>query len=385
MSGLRAFRSGCAAALVLLGPSILLLLPAGPAPGADERRRLEEIRTEIEAREAQAREYAEQAEGYLGELDAIDRELSEARRSVRVLRRRQRAAEEELRQVRAAFETAGRALDRTREDLEIRLVALYKSQAAAGIPALYRARDVQEFALRRAALGRIIEHDRELFERHASARRRWTEARQRSESLVAELRGASEQVALREDRIRRNLVERSNSVALLRSRADREQKAAEELRRAAQRLSEILASVPSDRRASAGEGLAQGRVPAPVDGSVRLGFGRQLDREYGTETLMNGVEIEAAPGSPVRAVADGRAMFAGWFKGYGRLVILDHGQGHATVSAYLEDLDVEAGDLVSAGQVIGSVGETGPTGGPGLYFEVRVGGKPVDPQAWLLQ
>jgi septal ring factor EnvC (AmiA/AmiB activator) len=192
-------------------------------------------------------------------------------------------------------------------------------------------------------------------------------------------------VALREDRIRRNLVERSNSLALLRSRADREQKAAEELRRAAERLSEILASVPSDRRASAGEGLAQGRVPAPVDGSVRLGFGRQLDREYGTETLLNGVEIEAEPGSPVRAVADGRAMFAGWFKGYGRLVILDHGRGHATVSAYLEELDVEAGDLVSAGQVIGSVGETGPMGGPGLYFEIRVGGKPVDPQDWLLQ
>jgi septal ring factor EnvC (AmiA/AmiB activator) len=78
-------------------------------------------------------------------------------------------------------------------------------------------------------------------------------------------------------------------------------------------------------------------------------------------------------------------MFAGWFKGYGRLVILDHGRGHATVSAYLEELDVEAGDLVSAGQVIGSVGETGPMGGPGLYFEIRVGGKPVDPQDWLLQ
>jgi septal ring factor EnvC (AmiA/AmiB activator) len=373
------------AALAFFGLAGVVLLPAAPAPGGDERRRLEEIRAEIEAREAQAREYAQEAEGYLGELDAIDRELSEARRSLRVLRKRQRAAEEELSQVRAAFDQAGQARDRTREDLEIRLVALYKSQTAAGIPALYSARDVREFALRRDALGRIIEHDRALFERHAAAQLRWRQARERSESLVAELRGAADQVGLREDRIRRDLVERSNVVALLRSRADREQKAAEELRRAAQRLSEVLKSLPSDRRAPAGSGLVRGRVPAPAAGPSRLGFGRQIDQEYGTETLRNGVEIEAPPGAPVRAVADGRAMFAGWFRGYGRLVILDHGGGHVTVSGYLEELAVEAGDAVRGGQVIGTVGETGPIGGPGLYFEIRVGGKPVDPHDWLLR
>jgi cell division protein FtsX/septal ring factor EnvC (AmiA/AmiB activator) len=377
-------RSSGAAWIGLLGLGSLVLLRPGPAPGADERRRLDQIRTEIEAREEQAQEYAEEAEGYLGELDALDRDLSETRRSIRLLRSRQRTAEEELRQARAAFEAAAGARDRSREELEIRLVALYKSQAAAGIPALYTARDVQELARRRAALGRIIQHDRELFERHAAAQLRWREARDRKESLVAELAAAARQVALREDRSRRDLVERRNLVALLRTRADRERKAAEELRRAAERLSEVLESLPADGRAPTGTGLVRGRVPAPVAGPIRLGFGRQIDQEYGTETLRNGVEIEADPGAPVRAVADGRAMFAGWFRGYGRLVILDHGSGHATVSAYLDELTVEAGDAVPGGQVIGTVAETGPIGGPGLYFEIRMGGKPVDPRGWLL-
>jgi septal ring factor EnvC (AmiA/AmiB activator) len=371
-------------ALVLAGLTGPVGLAAGPARAADERRRLEEIRADIEAREAQARQYSEEAEGYLGELDAIDRQLSETRHSVRLLRRRESEAEEELRQARDALGEAASARDRTREALETRLVALYKSQTAAGIPALYTARDIQGFARRRAALGRIIEHDRQLFEQHRAAQLRWRETRDRAESLVAELQGAARQVSLREDRIRRDLVERTNVVSLLRSRADRERRAAGELRRAAERLSEVLGSLPADRGAPAGGGLLRGKVPLPLDGPIRLGFGRQIDREYGTETLRNGVEIEARPGTPVRAVADGRAMFSGWFRGYGRLVILDHGAGHVTVSAYLEELRVEAGDVVRRGDVIGIVGETGPIAGPGLYFEVRVGGKPVDPQAWLL-
>jgi septal ring factor EnvC (AmiA/AmiB activator) len=116
---------------------------------------------------------------------------------------------------------------------------------------------------------------------------------------------------------------------------------------------------------------------------LRLGYGSQIDPEFGTATMRNGIEVAALEGSPVRAVARGRVLFAGWFRGYGQVVIVDHGSGQMTVSGYMEELAVRADQYVEADQVIGAVGETGSLSGPGLYFEIRKAGKPVDPQEWL--
>ena len=153
------------------------------------------------------------------------------------------------------------------------------------------------------------------------------------------------------------------------------------VREAAGRLEEKLAGL--SRAPSAGPGLAKGRVAWPVQGVLRLGYGSQIDPEFGTATMRNGIEVAALEGSPVRAVARGRVLFAGWFRGYGQVVIVDHGSGQMTVSGYMEELAVRADQYVEADQVIGAVGETGSLSGPGLYFEIRKAGKPVDPQEWL--
>jgi septal ring factor EnvC (AmiA/AmiB activator) len=368
-----------AVALALAG------LALGPprAEAAKSSERLERLRVEIEEREARARDFAQQADGYLGELEAVDRELTELRRSLRRLRREERAAEKNLRQAEVALERAARELDQSEKMLENRLVALYKFGRAGGVPALYSARDFQGFVQRSESLGRILEADSRVFEQHREARAAWSASRESSRALVEELRAAQREAAAREERVRRKLVERRNLVGLLRSRSDREHRAAEELRVAAQRLEEALEDMPSEFRPSAAGALTPGRLLWPADGRVRLGFGRQLDPEFGTETVRNGVEIQAPAGAPVLAVADGRVLFSGWFRGYGQVVILDHGEDRLTVSGFLDELSVDAGDEVRKGETIGTVGETGSLSGPGLYFEIRHQGRPVDPVTWL--
>jgi septal ring factor EnvC (AmiA/AmiB activator) len=76
--------------------------------------------------------------------------------------------------------------------------------------------------------------------------------------------------------------------------------------------------------------------------------------------------------------------FAGWFRGYGRMVIVDHGERFFTVSGHLDTLRVEAGASVAAGEPLGTVGDTGSLAGPRLYFEIREGSEAVDPLAWLV-
>jgi septal ring factor EnvC (AmiA/AmiB activator) len=126
----------------------------------------------------------------------------------------------------------------------------------------------------------------------------------------------------------------------------------------------------------------KGALPWPARGRVRIAFGRHKHPRFETYTLHNGIEIEAPVDTPVKAVHDGTVAFADQFLGYGLMVIIDHGGKNHTLYAHLAETRVRAGQHVSAGDVVGTVGASG-VDGPGLYFEMRSQGKPQDPQEWL--
>jgi septal ring factor EnvC (AmiA/AmiB activator) len=118
----------------------------------------------------------------------------------------------------------------------------------------------------------------------------------------------------------------------------------------------------------------KGKLIPPVQGKVISSF-----KERG----QNGIEIKAPMGTEVRAVLSGKILYADWFKGFGNLVIIDHGDHTFTVSAYCSELLKKAGDMVSQGETIALVGSTGSLKGPCLYFEIRHRGKPQDPMNWI--
>jgi murein hydrolase activator len=129
-------------------------------------------------------------------------------------------------------------------------------------------------------------------------------------------------------------------------------------------------------------GAFRGSLPWPVAGKVRAAFGRHKHAKFDTYTIQNGIEIEAAPDTPVEAVHEGTVAFADRFKGYGLMVVLDHGGKHHSLYAHLADTRVEVGQKVAAGDVLGTVGTSGLEGS-GLYFEMRFQGRPEDPAEWL--
>jgi septal ring factor EnvC (AmiA/AmiB activator) len=120
---------------------------------------------------------------------------------------------------------------------------------------------------------------------------------------------------------------------------------------------------------------AGGRLPWPIAGRVISGFG----------DAGSGLLIAGTAGEEVHAVADGRVAFANWLKGYGLLVIVDHGNGLMSLYANNDALLKNAGDAVRAGEAVGTVGSSGGQGRNALYFEIRQNGKAVDPRAWLRQ
>jgi len=151
-----------------------------------------------------------------------------------------------------------------------------------------------------------------------------------------------------------------------------------------ERQREIRAARPDTAATTVVELLdLAGELEWPVQGSVVRGFGRSVHPRFKTVTLNNGVNIAAPVGSPVAAVAAGQVEFCDNLPGFGRCVILDHGEGYYTLYAHLDRAYVTAGAEIARGQIVAEVGR--PTAGeePQLYFEVRHGRTPLDPADWL--
>ena len=145
-----------------------------------------------------------------------------------------------------------------------------------------------------------------------------------------------------------------------------------------EKLINVLADIPADLGKRLGPGDLKGKMPIPVKGRVKHAYGQP--RTAGLR--WQGWMIGAANGSEVKAIAYGRVAYSDWLRGYGLLLIIDHGDGFMSLYANNESLLHEVGDWVEPGAGITTVG-TSPLNGNGLYFEIRKNGKALDPAVWL--
>jgi septal ring factor EnvC (AmiA/AmiB activator) len=127
----------------------------------------------------------------------------------------------------------------------------------------------------------------------------------------------------------------------------------------------------------------KGLLKMPVKGKVVNRFGSYHNPEYNITNFRSGIDIKARQGEPILAVHSGKVLYAEWFKGYGNMIILDHGNHYYTVYANIEELYKKTGDHVDRHETIATVGDTGSVMGPKLYFEIRHFGKPLNPMKWI--
>jgi septal ring factor EnvC (AmiA/AmiB activator) len=144
-------------------------------------------------------------------------------------------------------------------------------------------------------------------------------------------------------------------------------------------LGELLADIPQSPSVSRPFKQQKGKLPWPVSGPFLATYGEP--RKQGG-LKWNGVLISTAHGTPVRAVSHGRVAFADWLQGYGFITIIDHGEGYMSLYGHNETLIKQAGDWVNSGEVIATSGDSGGQPMPGVYFEIRSRGKPINPGGW---
>ncbi|MFZ2236078.1 MAG: peptidoglycan DD-metalloendopeptidase family protein [Dokdonella sp.] len=145
-----------------------------------------------------------------------------------------------------------------------------------------------------------------------------------------------------------------------------------------EQLKDVFADIPTQLVGAESFASLRGRLAKPVSGKLLAKFGSEANGQRSS-----GVRLAATAGSDVRAVAYGRVVFADWFKGYGLMIIIDHGDNYLSLYGYNETLRREVGDWVQAGEIVASSGASGGQHGDSVYFELRQKGSAIDPATWF--
>ena len=362
------------------------LLVLALALGTDPRAQLEALKARKAAEEAASRALQEREGSLLSAVDTAEHAWLEADAAARDADAERAAAERRLARAKSEEAVAQRELDALEEDLGPRLRARARLGKLSELRVLAASTSLADLVKRRYLWERVVAHDVALLgeaQKALDARERARVARAKEAARIGALaRDAQERrdiaAALRD--------EHRTLLGAIRNALSLHERAAAEVAVQEVKLADFVAALPPAGSGAAlhtGFALLRGKLPYPVAGTIEVGFGRVVNPRFNTVTVQKGLDLRAPAGTPVRAVAPGRVAHAGWFKGYGNLVIVDHGDDYHTLVAHLASMSTAMGEEVQAGALLGTVGDTGSLKGPYLYFEVRERGRPVDPRAWL--
>lgn len=369
------------AAASLLSVAVALAL-AAPTP----RARLDALEARRRAEENAARLLAQQETSVLDTLAAAEKATADAAAAARKAEAARAASEAALARAREeetrAIETEKARLGALRP----RLLARERLGRTGELQLLMASGSLAELVKRRYLLDRVLRNDVTILGEAQAARVARVKARAARQAEAERLQGLADVAQDRQEDAQARREEQRALLDALRTARGVHERAAVEAGDQARRLAEFVTTLPPPRTAMAGAtGFAalRGKLPRPAPGAISVGFGRVIDPRFKTVTLQNGVDIAAPTGAPVRAIAAGRVVHAGWFKGYGNLIIIDHGEGFHSLVAHLGTMQTAMGEEVAAGAVLGTVGDSGSLKGAYLYFEIREHGRPVDPRPWL--
>ena len=378
------------------------VVAAGSAEGAKAdldavKSRLQEAEAAL-AKAEKARAAAEKA------LAAAEKSVSRSKRRMRELTQQRKQLEGELAAIRDELRETQLQIDAGRAALGRWLRRYYQYGGDPGVGHLLSAREPNQMARDALYLERIGREKQAIVSRLRSAEA--LQAEQAREALTRQERAKrlEAQHAREAVKLKKEQKQRAAILAKLSSQIKTQRQQVSALKRDEATLLSVIERIArtaslravQPRRfdfverevlGGAGEGsrgrafnTLRGRLEAPVPGQVVGRFG--ADRSTGG-TQWKGVFIRSASGREVRAVADGQVVYSDWLRGFGNLVIIDHGDNYLTVYGNNEALFKSTGDRVAGGDVVAAVGDSGGNPESGLYFEIRHNGRPVDPLEWI--
>lgn len=392
---------GRIAASILIACTFLSALPAA----GDVKEELRGIHSQIREKQRLLKKTRRVESQVSGELSQIEKNLQAKEANLSALNRNLREVEGGLAKTGVQMETVRAEAERKRGQIRSRLVALYKSGELSGTRVYFSAGSLPQMVEDLRYMRSVLENDRKLFAAYSA---KLDELRQLKERL--------EKDANRKEHIRADIEQKKKEIE-----SEKQKKAAylhnvredkknylaslRELEANARRLQSMVERLEARNRKSytkkpgrkgwiasgpvlppipdKGFGAQKGRLAMPVRGEIVDYFGRHKHPQFNSYTVSNGISIAAPAGTDIHAVFDGQVIFASYFRGYGNMLIVDHGGGFFSLYAHASRIMKKVGSMVKRNEVLATVGDVDSPRGPMLYFEIRYQGKPIDPLPWV--
>lgn len=356
-------------------------------PSSDVRKKESlEIQEKIETKEKEVQQFTQREREIIEGLNEIDYALNKARLRVKDLSMEIGSLELKIGDLNQDREALKASIDRNRIYSGQRLKALYKMNMIGRLDAAGAPTTIFDFFLQQNAMKRIISTDLNVLDQQN------TDFEKLETLKVVMEREIQIKTALEielTDQIRMNKKETLKRELILtdiRKKRRLTLAAVESLKDAQIRLDQKVDTLKQGTRSIKSPlsfGDYKGRLKLPVKGRIISKFGPSKTSDHKAFTFQKGIDIKVERGEPVKSVFKGEVMFARWLKGYGNLMIIDHGDNYYTLYAHVEEIFKEKGETVEKGEVIATAGDTGSIKGMCLHFEVRHHGKPVNPMQWF--
>ncbi|MGG6294765.1 murein hydrolase activator EnvC family protein [Leptolyngbya sp. AN02str] len=370
----------CIVGMVAIAPAVRAQSPILQAQSVEslqqQRQQIEKKREEVKQ---QRQEIQNLEQSTQQRLEGLSDQIENTAEEIKDNEVRLAQANTRLKKLEEEYAEAERAYQQQQSATVGRLKFLQRQQGSRGWAVLLQSRNLNEFLDRRYQLRRVYAADRQMLE-HLEADANKLEQRRRDVE-----RQKNEIALLTQELLSRKAAyeQQADVQEGLLSRFQRDRQALEEAESQLERDSSNLAGLIRQRLDIAARSSAvirgTGIFSIPTEGRLTSNFGYRVHPILGKRRFHAGIDFGAPQGTTIRAADTGVVIYAGWYGGYGRSVIIDHGNRISTLYAHSSRIFVAEGQRVERGQAIAAVGSTGFSTGPHLHFEVRRNGEPVNP------
>ena len=345
---------------------------------SDEQRKLIKIQSELVEQKQKLKTTRAQEQKALSSLYTINRNLYRAKKSLSEAKGRVSYNQKKMTELKQEYESAENKILAENKNLKLRIREVFKSGSGGLFDILFGSRSMADFVNRTYYFGRVVGRDAELISNIKQQVDTIKRARTQLESANREIKDTLKVIETEKSEIARASTEKQRTYQVLKSRRQEYERNIRELE-ASSREFELF--IKKRGRSTA---VSSGRIGWPLRGRIVSRFGYRRHPLWGGFSLHTGIDIAAPYGKPIASADSGEVIYSGWWDGYGKAVVIDHGRGYTTVYGHMSRIYMQTGQKVDKGQVIGLVGSTGFSTGPHLHFEIRYNGKPVDPLAYLM-
>lgn len=350
-----------------------------------EKKELESIKSKLKEEAEKINLEKKREESLLDRLGVINKNLNTAQKELLSYNNRLIITEKRLTKIETKIKKSKGDVQTQKKLLLARLRAIYKEGDPAYLKVVFSATNPNDFLQRLKYMKIIANYDVELISRYNANIENLLAAKKEMQNAKKSLVLYQAQSQKKKDDIYREKKKKKNFLKKIRVRKSANEKIHSELQDASKELTSLISILKKNYQEETKVTFSkrQGFLPWPVKGKIISGFGKSKNQIFQTYTFHNGIEIATPIGKSVRAVYDGAVMYSSDLKGYGRMVILGHGQEYYSLYAHLNKSFVKKGDKIKTGQILGHSGDSDSLSGPSLYFEIRSKRIPVNPLKWL--